>query len=103
MEIKVLSFDGCPNAQPAAELVRSVVDERGIPARITEISVENAEEAAQYHFLGSPTIQVDGRDIEASRQNDEPSFSCRVYAENDGNNGVPARALMEAALTESQR
>ena len=95
MRIEILYFDGCPNHLPTTELVRDVVQSLGIDATIREVEVRDAEEAVRLRFLGSPTVQVDGEDVDpAVRSRADYSFSCRMY----GRSASPPRALVEEAL-----
>ena len=97
MQIDVLFFEGCPNHEPTTALVRDVVRSLGLEASIREVEVRNADEAKRLRFFGSPTIQVDGQDLDPSVQNRaDYSFSCRIY----GESGSPQRALVERALRE---
>lgn len=97
MRIDILYFDGCPNHLPTTELVRDVVQTLGVDATIREVEVRDAEEAARLRFFGSPTVQVNGQDVDPGVRNREDfSFSCRMY----GRAGSPPRALVEQALRE---
>ena len=99
MIIKVLYFDGCPNYQPTVALVRQVAAELGLEITIEEIPVNSPLEAVHLRFLGSPTVQINDRDIEpAARTPTEYSISCRLYA---GGAGIPPRALLVAACQEA--
>jgi hypothetical protein len=98
--IEILYFAGCPNHEPAVELARQVVEELGLEATIREVAVETAEEAERHRFLGSPTIRVNGQDIDPSaRASDDFALCCRVYA--DG--GVPPRQMLLDALRDGVR
>ncbi len=103
MKIEVLSFAGCPNGKPALELVRRTLRELGLKAEVRFVLVADAAEAEQRRFLGSPTVQVEGRDIEPGRRGDPPSFSCRVYRSPSGAVGMPPRDMLVAALEEARR
>lgn len=95
MRIDILYFDGCPNHLPAVEMVRDVVQALGIDATIREVEVRDTEDAARLRFFGSPTVQVNGQDVDpAVRSRVDYSFSCRMY----GRSGSPPRALVEEAL-----
>ena len=99
MRVDVLYFDGCPNAPAAFAAVREVVRELGLDAEIREVEVSTDEQAARLRFLGSPTVQVDGVDIEpAARALTEFSFSCRMYGTSGGE--IP-RDLLRLALREA--
>lgn len=95
MQIDVLYFSGCPNHGPAVDLVREVLRDLGMHHRVHEIEVPDPEGATRLGFLGSPTIRVDGRDIEPdAEKRTDYAMSCRVY----GPSGVPPRAWIETAL-----
>jgi hypothetical protein len=93
--VEMLFFEGCPNHAPTAELVRSVVADLGVVVEVREIAVEEPEDAEALRFLGSPSVRVNGRDIEPGAE-DRKSFavSCRVY----GDSGMPLREWLVAAL-----
>ncbi len=98
VKIQVLYFAGCPNHEPAVTLVREVAAELGIDAEVVEVEVTGQADAQRSRFLGSPTIQVDGVDIEPeARDRVDYAFSCRTYQ----GEGVPARAMVAAALREA--
>ena len=93
--IEILYFEGCPNHEPATALAREVVRELGLGAEIREVEVKGPEDAARLGFLGSPSIQVDGVDIEPEARNrNDFGFACRTY----GGEGLPRREMLAAAL-----
>lgn len=95
MRIDILYFDGCPNHLPTTQVVRDVVHSLGIDAIVREVEVRNVDDAARLRFFGSPTIQVNGLDVDpAVRSRADYSLSCRMY----GRSGSPTRALVEEAL-----
>ena len=95
MTIDILYFVGCPNFQSTLQLVREVVRDLGVNAPVREIEVRTAEEAAQLGFVGSPTVRVEGEDIDPTiRGRTDSSFGCRLY---DGA-GVPPRSMIEHAI-----
>ncbi len=98
MNIRVLAFEGCPNDQPTISLIEEILRENGIRASVERVEV-TTETAGRLRFLGSPTVQVDGVDIDPSAR-DQTSFgmSCRTYP---GGGGVPPRMMMEEAITEA--
>lgn len=93
--IRILYFEGCPNHPPTVAMVRRVVRDMGVDAFVEETELRRPEEAAPLRFLGSPTVQVDGADVEPSaRTRTDYGFGCRMY---DGA-GVPPEDLLRAAL-----
>ena len=96
--IEVLYFEGCPNHEPALDLAREVVASLGLSAPIREVAVRSPEHAEELRFLGSPSIRVDGRDIErGADERSEFGLGCRIYRAG----GVPPRELLVAALRRS--
>jgi hypothetical protein len=72
MKIKLLHTKGCPSTEKTLDLLRRVLDEEGVDETVELVRVENEDTAAQEGFLGSPSVQVDGTDIESSRKGDPP-------------------------------
>jgi hypothetical protein len=96
MRIDILFFRGCPNHMPTVSLVQEVVRDLGIQAIVQEVEVKEPTDAMRLRFLGSPTVQVEGRDIEPERWDDRQyALSCRMY----GASGIPSRELVASALT----
>jgi hypothetical protein len=102
MEIEILYFDGCPSHKPTLELVRRIVKGRSISAHVREIMVSSEAEARALKFPGSPTIRVNGRDVDGNGQT-EYGLKCRVYSGLQGPTGVPPAQLIENALKEASR
>ena len=97
--IELLYWEGCPSHPEAKALLEQVLAELGRDDQIVMIEVKSDEEAERLHFPGSPTIRVDGRDIDAFGANGRPSLTCRIYHLPDGRvSPVPSREQMEAAL-----
>ncbi len=93
--IEILFFTGCPNFRPAVELAERVVADLGVDAHIQPVEVDSSDEAVRRRFLGSPSIHVNGQDIEphAGGRTDF-AVSCRLY----GDCGIPSRDLLESAV-----
>lgn len=91
MRIQVLYFEGCPNHQAAVDLVRSLAPQ----ATIEPVEIKTQEDAVRMRFLGSPTILVNGIDVEPeARSRSDFGFTCRTY----NGIGVPCRELVASAI-----
>lgn len=98
LQVRVLHFEGCPNHPPTVGRVRAVADRLGIEVNLEEIEVTPDDDPDQLGFRGSPTVQINGRDIDpAQRGQDNCGFGCRTY----GSAGVPDEAMIGRALTAS--
>jgi hypothetical protein len=66
VEVRVLFSQGCDNTAPTIDLIEKISSESGIDLDLKMVPVESQEQAQQWNFLGSPTVQVNGLDIEPS-------------------------------------
>ena len=100
MTIEFRYWEGCPSYPEARELLDSVLRERGVEAEIVVRQVHTQEEAEELRFPGSPTILVDGRDVDPVGAESRPALACRIYALPDGRvSPIPSREQLEEALT----
>jgi hypothetical protein len=103
MKVEILYFLGCPNHIPAVDRVREVLQQEGTPADMVEFEVRDAAAAQQVGFLGSPTIRVDGQDIEpAARTARAFGMMCRSYIDDGRHAGVPPPEWIRAAVREAK-
>lgn len=103
MKVEVLYFSGCPNHVPAIDRVREVLAQEGTPAEMVEIEVKDADTAQRVGFLGSPSIRVDGQDVEpAVRGARSFGMMCRTYDDRGRRAGVPPPEWIRAAVREAR-
>ena len=96
--IEIFYFAGCPNHEPTVRLVREVLSELGLNEEIREVPVETAEAALANRFIGSPSVRINGNDVEREARNrTDFGLSCRVYK----GGGVPPKELLVAGLQEA--
>ncbi len=101
MKIELLYFEGCPSYQTALKYLEEVIKQQKLSVHVEMVKIESDEEAQKNRFLGSPTVRVNGLDIEPSAQ-ERGSFSmcCRLYPEVGKMAGWPSKDLIRHALTE---
>jgi copper chaperone CopZ len=103
MKIEVLYFDGCPNHKPAVERVTAVLQEEGITTPVSEVRVSDHAAAQALGFLGSPSIRVDGLDVEpTARSSREYGMICRTYLVEGRRVGLPSHETIRDALREAR-
>lgn len=99
MKIEFLYWEGCPSHPEARALLDEVLAARRVEADVRVRVVETDEEAERLAFPGSPTIRVDGRDVDPAGADSPPALTCRIYHLPDGRvSPLPAREQIEAAL-----
>lgn len=102
MKIEVLYFDGCPNHKPAVERARQLLGEEGVSAEVLEVNVSDASTAQKVGFLGSPSIRINGLDVEPeARATREYGLMCRTYAVNGRREGLPSHDILRSAIREA--
>lgn len=98
MTIRVLGFTGCPHFEPTLARVREIAERLEVAGRVERVEVSSDEEAARLRFLGSPTVQVDGVDVDpGARGRSDFRVTCRLY----GASGVPPDEWIDAAIREA--
>ena len=105
-QVELLFWDGCPSHPQALAELRDAMADLGLdPDTVIVREVDTDERAGRERFVGSPTVRVDGEDIEPPR--DEPTgLTCRVYRLRDGRysptpDPATVRAALETAITRS--
>ena len=96
MKVEFFFWKGCPSHPEALQLLEDVLGGRaGIELR----EVTTQAEAAALSFPGSPTIRIDGRDVDPVGARERPQLSCRIYHLPDGRvSPVPSRQQIEEAV-----
>lgn len=64
MHVKVVSIEGCDGASETVHLVKETAAEMGLSIDFEHVVIQNQEEARMHRHIGSPTVQIDGLDIE---------------------------------------
>jgi hypothetical protein len=100
MLVEVLTFEGCPHAAGALMLARHVAVQTGTAVEVRRVNLADNETSSR-RFLGSPSIRVDGRDVEpdADARRDY-AYACRLYATPAGLQPLPSEAWVRNALLE---
>jgi hypothetical protein len=98
----VLYFKGCPNHEPAVEQVRKALRSEGLPILVNEVEITDPAMAQKFGFLGSPSIRIDGIDVEpGAREIKSFGFGCRTYSDDEGRrSGLPPVGLIQQAARE---
>lgn len=98
MKIELLYVPGCPHRSKALQLIRDSLAFEKIDARIDEIAVPDRATAERIQFPGSPTIRINGADIDPDTSSGRLfGLTCRVYP-GSVQKGLPAARLIFDAL-----
>jgi hypothetical protein len=101
--VELLTFAGCPNRDAAISLIQRVRTQLGSNVEVRVIEVPDQQAAERSRFLGSPTIRVDGHDIEpGADRRDEYVHACRLYQGQHSLRGLPEEDWLRQALRTAQ-
>jgi hypothetical protein len=101
--IEFLFWEECPSHGPTWERLQAILKEKGVTAQLTRIEIKTDEDATQWNFCGSPTIHINGEDIDPKgAQTQRIGLNCRVYHTPDGRvTPVPSDEMIRAAIDQA--
>ncbi len=103
MRIELLYFDGCPTYEALLPRLRRLLDEAGVEDEIELHRVETADAAEWERFLGSPTVRVNGEDVDPGAANRvDFGRECRLYRSENGTSPLPPDEWIRAALSRAR-
>lgn len=79
VKLQILVFPDCPGRRILERLTSQI--ESSLPGvlQVEQIVIDSPEQAGCYDFHGSPTLLVDGRDLDELKRGLPPMFGCRLY------------------------
>ncbi len=99
MNIDFLYSSKCPNREEAFQNLLRVLKKNGWPAGIHSIEIKDINQAKKAEFLGSPTIRVNGHDLDENGNKTKGySLDCRTYIINGKQTPIPTEDFIEAAI-----
>lgn len=99
MRIEVLYVPGCPNYAPAVERLQAILESESLQDEIRSMPIGSEAQAKALLFPGSPTIRIDGEDVE-QHETVAPGLTCRLYA---NRSGIPSEELLRIAISNAKR
>ena len=103
LRVEVLWCDGCPGRDEANGALMEALARHGSRSIVEYVQVKDSREAERRRFRGSPTIQVDGRDVESPDASDaEYGLACRLYPSPEGLLPWPSQAVIRRAIERSR-
>jgi hypothetical protein len=101
--VELLYFDGCPNHGALLQRLERLLRAARVSAKIELRRIPDDDAAQRERFLGSPTVRVDGRDVEPGADDrDDFGLKCRLYQVPTGLRGAPLDAWVLDAIALSK-
>lgn len=102
VRVELLHIDGCPGSEALIPRLRRLLDDEGIGAAIEMREIGNGAEAERERFLGSPTVRIDGEDVDPGAAGREDfGFKCRLYRDRGETSNSPPEEWIRSALRAS--
>ncbi|MGD9736703.1 MAG: DUF2703 domain-containing protein [Solirubrobacterales bacterium] len=99
MKVELLYFEGCPSYEALLPELRALLAEEGIAEAVELRQLGTVEDAERERFLGSPTVRVDGADVEpGAAEREDFGMKCRLYRSSIGLEHLPPHEWIRAAL-----
>jgi hypothetical protein len=100
-QVELLFWDGCPSHPQALAELRDAMADLGLdPDTVLLREVDTDQRAERERFVGSPTIRIDGEDVEPPPGDEPMGLTCRVYRLRDGRiSPTPDPATVRDALS----
>jgi hypothetical protein len=99
MRIEVFYFEGCPSHAPVMQTIQQILGEENLQAEVREIGVPDEKAAREIGFRGSPTIRVEGLDIETkTHATSDFGLCCRMYPSDEGVRALPPADMIREAV-----
>ena len=97
IKIELQHFYGCPNSEEMIKHVKEAITRLEVEVEYKEVLVDTPEKAEIHKFRGSPTVLVNGSDLEGLPEPDAGNLSCRYYK-----NGLPSVEKIMKAVKKSK-
>ncbi|MBA3375112.1 MAG: hypothetical protein H0U00_04760 [Actinobacteria bacterium] len=103
VRVEILAREDCHCRGMARIVVERAAEDVGIPVDLTVIDVTSLSQAKKRGFLGSPTVRVNGLDVEpGTNGSKDVTLGDRVYRGDRGLQGWPDARWIRAALVVAQ-
>jgi len=79
IKIEFQYFEGCPHSDELFKNLKEAIVGYEYKIELKKIIIDTPELAKKYKFRGSPTILINGKDIEGMMEPLNPAVSCRYY------------------------
>ena len=96
--VEIQYFEGCPNSDLMTKNVKEAIAQIDTQVVFKRVLVDTPEKAEKYKFRGSPTILINGIDLEGLPEPVAGNLACRYYA-----NGIPSVESIINSMINTQK
>lgn len=99
--VEILYTDECPFWKEAVKLVEEVNRELKAEATIKKVKIANEQDAKRLSFPGSPTIRINGVDIDPEAKETKSFIGCRIYRYENHVYELPPKKMIKTAFQQA--
>lgn len=104
MRIEFFYWEDCPSHPEALERLRQVMREEELADRVEVVRIDTAADADRHRFPGSPTIRINGEDLQPEGAQGQAMLTCRTYHTEAGRlSPLPTATMIRRALQAARR
>lgn len=103
LQVEFLWYEDCPSHEDGFRLLQDVLEEQDVEAVVECVKVETEEQAERLQFPGSPTVRINGVDIDPEGAAGSPhALTCRAYRRENGRiSPLPSRDQVRQAVLQA--
>lgn len=94
-------MSGCPGTEVTVARIREATQALGLEINLRFVIVDDEDQAQALAFRGSPTVRVEGKDVDRNADERPIGVSCRLYTTDGTTEQAPPLAWIQAALAEA--
>src|SRR5437867_2986101 len=80
MKVQLFYFEGCPSCKNTVKDLKKILKQRKVKVKVEMVEIKNQKEAEKLKFIGSPTVRVNGKDVDPTVSLSKSyGLRCRVY------------------------
>jgi hypothetical protein len=99
MQVQFLYWEDCPSHPDALARLREALALEGLPVEVEIIRIETEQDARRHGFPGSPTIRINGADLQPEGAQGGVMLTCRTYRTETGRlSPLPTAIMIRRAL-----
>ena len=105
IRIEFFYWEDCPSHGHAWDRLQAILEEKGLKAEVVRIEIRTDQDARQWDFCGSPTIRINGIDIDPNgAQGQRIGLNCRIYHTPDGRvSPLPSEEMILKAIEQATK
>jgi len=95
--VEILYTDNCPFWKETLKLITEVIDDLKTEAMVKKVKISGEDEAKRLRLPGSPTVRINGVDIDPAVKETVGYIGCRIYMYKGEIYEFPPKEMIESA------